>query len=110
MHEFCMAFQFSLLKKYVYSFILHYSYKWCCVELDKLFLFSSRGGEANIRVLGQNLQVLDKYLCIGQNPLVWDQNLWVPEILSKTQRFVPNPKICSKNPRYVPKAFRTSED
>ena len=31
-----------------------------------------RRGWANLQVLGQNLRVLDKYSCIGQNPWVWD--------------------------------------
>ena len=33
------------------------------------------GGKANLRVLGQNLRVLDKYLCFEQNPWVWDKIL-----------------------------------
>ena len=33
------------------------------------------GGKGNLRVLGQNLRVLDKYSCIGRNPWVWDKIL-----------------------------------
>ena len=40
-----------------------------------ILLLCQRGGKANLRVLGQNLRVLDKILCVGQNPWLWTKCL-----------------------------------